>query len=74
MEAIGNILIYFVNKGFLPWMSAEDDDKKNAYCKLKHNTTVEDLCENAPEPMAIHKNELRHGSATRIGRQSCKTC
>lgn len=48
MEAIGNILIYFVNKGYLPWMSIEDDNNdkidEKAYCKLKQSVSIDNLC------------------------------
>ena len=59
LEAIGNIIVYFMRSGDLPWMAAEIGGDKKAdtahhdqsdkeQLKLKENTTIEQLCEGLP--------------------------
>lgn len=62
LEAIGNIIVYFMKGGNLPWMEAEVripenmtkcrsfyEDKEREQLNIKQETTVESLCEGLPE-------------------------
>ena len=48
LEAIGLILIYFSNNGFLPWMKYEEDQNKKEQLRVKQQTTLEMLCQDLP--------------------------
>lgn len=52
MEAIGNIVVYLFNDGWLPWMGGEDitdyDDRYDYQNKMRRETTPEELTEGMP--------------------------
>jgi serine/threonine protein kinase len=48
LEAIGNILVYFYNKGHLPWMIAEGSEHYGSPRKLKNKTNTDTLCKDVP--------------------------
>ena len=62
MEAIGNILLYFYNNGYLPWMAAEDQEnkKESYYANLKQSIPLDELCKDAPEPLKKYMHYV-HG-------------
>ncbi|CAD8163372.1 unnamed protein product [Paramecium pentaurelia] len=58
LEAIGYVLVYFLN-GQLPWQGLKTDNQKDKYEKItesKIGTTVEKLCEGMPEEFSIYLN------------------
>ena len=59
LEAIGYIIVYFMNQGQLPWMEAElkddakatDEDVEKSdqeQLEIKEKTSIEDLCKGLP--------------------------
>mmetsp|Transcript_15210 Transcript_15210/g.25748 ORF Transcript_15210/g.25748 Transcript_15210/m.25748 type:complete len:290 (-) Transcript_15210:395-1264(-) len=47
LEAIGLILIFFLNEGYLPWMEAEDLSRKKQL-EIKERVSIEELCKGYP--------------------------
>jgi len=61
MEALGYILIYFLN-GTLPWQGLRAKTKAQKYEKIsekKLSTPVEELCKGAPAEFATYQNYVR---------------
>jgi len=61
MEALGYILIYFLN-GTLPWQGLRAKTKAQKYEKIsekKLSTSVEELCKGAPAEFATYHNYVR---------------
>lgn len=50
IESIGNILIYFVNNGHLPWMEFERFNLKEQRV-FRSKISLQELCENIPDSL-----------------------
>jgi casein kinase 1 len=63
LESIGLMLVYFFNKGKLPWMRAEkiEDGKRSREQQLniKESTDMDSLCENMPTCMYSYMTYCR---------------
>ena len=74
LEAIGNIIVYFMKDGNLPWMRAEVripggdvskcrsfyEDQEREQLNIKENTTIESLCEDLPDCVYKYMTYVRN--------------
>lgn len=60
MEAIGNLLIMFANKGYLPWIVLENKSMKTQM-EFRLNLSMEVLCKGLPSCFLKYMNYCRNG-------------
>lgn len=64
LESVGFVLIYFFNKGFLPWMKAEHlkDVQKSRLMqlKIKQESTIEQLTKDLPQCIQTYMRYCRN--------------